>query len=94
MLIIGFNDVSWNNADVISPNMQGLADAGIIFDRFYTQPSCSPSRSALMSGRYPIHNGFNEGALGSKQKAGLEYNYTTLAEALKGQGYVSHMVGK
>lgn len=37
---------------------------------------------------------FQTGALGYRQKAGLEQQYSTLAEKLNGLGYVSHMLGK
>ena len=56
---IGYNDVSWNNGDIISPNMQDMVDSGIKLNQFYTQPTCSPSRAALLTGQYPIHTGFN-----------------------------------
>ena len=56
---LGYNDVSWNNDAIISPNMQTLVDSGIKLNQFYTQPTCSPSRAALLTGLYPIHNGFN-----------------------------------
>ena len=56
---LGYNDVSWNNDAIISPNMQTLVESGIKLNQFYTQPTCSPSRAALLTGLYPIHNGFN-----------------------------------
>ena len=51
--------MSWNNGDIISPNMQDMVDSGIKLNQFYTQPTCSPSRAALLTGQYPIHTGFN-----------------------------------
>ena len=45
------------NPDVISPNMDRLAAEGVILDRNYAQPICSPSRAALMSGVYPYKMG-------------------------------------
>ena len=40
--VSGFNDISWNNPDVESPNLQALAEAGVILDRNYVAPACSP----------------------------------------------------
>jgi hypothetical protein len=54
---LGFNDVGYNNAEVITPNIDDLAKSGIIFDKNYVQPSCSPSRSALLTGMYPYKIG-------------------------------------
>ena len=111
--------MSYNNEAIISPTIDHYSKLGIIFDNFYAQPKCSPSRAALMTGKYPFRTGFNvgcmllmtrrlilvfdplfislfsqKGALGWKQKAGLELRHQTIAEELQGQGYVSHMVGK
>ena len=53
----GFNDISWNNPDIKSPNLERLARQGTILDNNYVHPTCSPSRSALMTGLYPMHTG-------------------------------------
>ena len=37
----GFNDVSWKNSDVITPNMEALRNDGVLLDQFYAQPACS-----------------------------------------------------
>ena len=54
---LGYNDVSWHNKDIISPNLDKLAKSGIILENHYVQPICTPTRSALMTGYYPIHTG-------------------------------------
>ena len=41
---VGWNDVSWNNPDVVMPNLEGLASQGLILENNYVQPTCSPSR--------------------------------------------------
>ena len=41
--VSGFNDISWNNPDEFkTPNLQKFAEYGIILDRNYAQPVCSP----------------------------------------------------
>ena len=42
---LGYNDVGYHNSDVISPNIDRLASEGIILERSYVQPICTPSRS-------------------------------------------------
>ena len=54
---LGYNDVSWHNSDIISPNLAKLVENGITLENHYVQPICTPTRSALMTGLYPIHTG-------------------------------------
>ena len=54
ILSTGWNDVSWHNPGVVTPHLGNLAESGIILDQSYVQPICSPTRSALMSGKYPF----------------------------------------
>ena len=53
----GWSDVGFHGAKINTPNMDKLASEGVILDNYYVQPICSPTRSALLSGRYPIHTG-------------------------------------
>ena len=64
---LGYNDVSWHNPDILTPHMERLARAGVILEQSYVQPICTPTRSALMTGRYPIHTGEHRGATGELQ---------------------------
>ena len=60
---LGYHDVSWHNPAVTMPTLDRLARTGIILDSHYSQPSCSPSRGALLTGRYPINIGLNPGVI-------------------------------
>jgi hypothetical protein len=57
VISLGYNDVSWHNPDILTPNMEALASSGIILNNSYTLPMCTPTRAALMTGYYPIHTG-------------------------------------
>lgn len=54
---LGWNDVSWRDAEMHTPVLKQLAQEGVILGQSYVQPVCSPSRAAFMSGYYPYHLG-------------------------------------
>ncbi|XP_078091848.1 arylsulfatase A [Mustelus asterias] len=78
-----------------TPNLDRLAAAGRRFSDFYSAASvCSPSRAALLTGRYPTRSGVYPGVFYPGSRGGLPLNETTIAELLKQQGYVTAMLGK
>jgi len=91
---LGYNDVSWHNDDILSPNLDRLAKEGVILEQAYVQPICTPTRSALMSGRYPIHTGRQHSVLWPEEPRGLLADLPLLPALLKQQGYDTHAVGK
>ena len=65
----GWNDVGFHGSnEIITPNIDALAYDGIILNNYYVNPLCSPSRSALMTGMYPIHTGTYMHILFSKSR--------------------------
>ena len=54
---LGWSDVGFHGSKIQTPNIDKLASNGVILDNYYVLPLCSPTRSALMTGMYPIHTG-------------------------------------
>ena len=47
---LGFADVGFRGSDILTPNIDRLAAEGAVLQNFYTQPLCTPTRAALMTG--------------------------------------------
>ena len=54
---LGWYDVGFHNPKIKTPNIDKLVEDGVKLDSYYVQPVCTPTRGALMTGRYPIHTG-------------------------------------
>ncbi|KAK7483551.1 hypothetical protein BaRGS_00025225 [Batillaria attramentaria] len=91
---LGFSDVGWRNPALHSPTLDRLAREGVVLNQAYVQPSCSPSRAALMSGRYPYHLGLQHSGLSAGHVGYLPDDQPILPETLKSLGYATHAVGK
>jgi arylsulfatase A len=87
---LGWGDVGFNGRkEWATPNLDRLGAQGTIFRRFYTAAVvCAPSRAAMLTGKSTIHNGV------SRNDDDLRSRETTLAEALKAQGYSTALFGK
>jgi arylsulfatase A-like enzyme len=92
---MGFGDWSRGGHPTIrTPNLNRMADEGVQLTQFYTaNPVCSPSRSALLTGRNPIRTGVIR-VFGPDNTMGLSRSETTIAEALKPLGYDTACIGK
>ncbi|KAL5259356.1 hypothetical protein ACHWQZ_G009712 [Mnemiopsis leidyi] len=91
---LGWGDVPWHDARTIAPNLKELASTGTIFDRYYVQPICTPTRGALMTGKYPSRIGLQHSIIGPDTPFGLPLNETILPEYMRKLGYSVHGIGK
>jgi arylsulfatase A-like enzyme len=76
-----------------TPNLDRLADEGMAFFSFYAQPSCTPGRAAVQTGRIPNRSGMTTVAF-QGQGGGLPAAEWTLASLLKTAGYQTFFTGK
>src|SRR5499426_3295933 len=76
-----------------TPNLDRMADEGITFFSFYGQPSCTPGRAAMQTGRFPNRSGMTTVAF-QGQGGGLPAAEWTLASVLKQAGYKTFFTGK
>ena len=81
------------NFGYTTPNLNRLASLGINFTRMYTEPSCTPTRCAFLTGRHPVRHGM--GVVGMPHEmAGLRGDEETIAEVLSKAGYATAHFGK
>jgi arylsulfatase A-like enzyme len=94
---IGFGDLGIPELNAIrgyqTPNINKLADESMRFARMYTEPSCTPTRVAFMTGRQPFRNGMGDTAV-DIAGFGLAGKEVTLAEVLSESGYNTVHIGK
>jgi arylsulfatase len=76
-----------------TPNLDRMRDEGIMFTRMYTEPACTPSRAAVITGRHPVRHG-----MGSVEWplifGGLREDEVTTAEVLSDAGYATAFYAK
>jgi arylsulfatase A-like enzyme len=102
ILLIVSDDTGWGDLGpylggeargMPTPNFDRLADEGMIFTNFYGQPSCTPGRAAIQTGRIPNRSGMTTVAF-QGQGGGLPHAEWTLASVLKEAGYKTYFTGK
>src|SRR5262245_25504888 len=91
---LGWANVGWHKSENKTPQLDRLAAAGAKLEQFYVLPVCSPTRAALMTGRYPMRYGLQVGVVRPWADYGLPLNERTLPQALKEAGYATAIIGK
>ncbi len=95
---IGYGDFGCYGGGIIraapTPHLDELADNGMRFTNFNVEAECTPSRSALLTGRYAIRSGTTRAIPIQGLPQGLAPWEVTLAELLKGEGYKTAIFGK
>jgi arylsulfatase A-like enzyme len=92
---LGWKDVGFNGcADIATPNLDRLAAGGAKLEQFYVQPMCTPTRAALLTGRYPFRYGLQTAVIPSVSAYGLDTAERLLPQCLKEAGYATAIIGK
>ena len=95
---LGYGDIGcYGNKRIKTPNIDALAKGGMKFTDFHANaPVCSPTRAALLTGRYQQRSGI-EGVIyakGPTRQTGMALDEVTFAEVLKKAGYATGIFGK
>ena len=94
---VGFGDFGIPELNYVrgtkTPRINKLADEGLSFMRMYTEPSCTPTRTAMMTGRHPVRTGLKEVKVALVGE-GLPASEVTIAEVLSDAGYNTVHIGK
>jgi arylsulfatase len=94
---LGFSDLASYGSEILTPNLDDLARAGLRFTQFYNAGRGCPTRASLLTGLYPHQTGVGYmtddwGRPG--YRGNLNRECATLAEVLAAAGYQTMMVGK
>lgn len=95
---MGFSDLGFMGSGIQTPNIDRLAEHGLLFNHFYNTGRCCPTRASLLSGQYAHNTGLGwmtVSNLGFPGYTGdMNMQSITIAQALKPAGYTSYMTGK
>ncbi|XP_026496852.1 arylsulfatase B-like [Vanessa tameamea] len=92
---MGWNDVSYHGSDqIITPNLDTLATQSVILQQYYSEAICTPARTALLTGKYPMRLGMHGMPLYNSEDRGIPITEQLFPEYLKKLGYSTHLVGK
>ncbi|HWJ75559.1 MAG TPA: arylsulfatase [Kaistia sp.] len=91
---LGYADVGFHGSNIRTPSIDDLAAGGARLEQFYAQPMCTPTRAALMTGRYPLRYGLQSFVILPEQTYGIPADETLMPQLLKRAGYDTAIIGK
>ena len=91
---MGWNDASFRGSTIPTPNIDRLAAEGVELDRFYTNPKCTPTRAALLTGRDPLKLGLTYATVYPWSTFGVAVSEHFIGESFGSQGYETAAIGK
>ena len=95
---MGYSDIGCYGGEISTPNINSLAENGVIFSQFYNNARCCPTRAALLTGLYPHQAGLGHMVDGVVEDGGyfgeINDNCVTIAEVLAQANYSTYMTGK
>ncbi len=89
---LGWADVGWHAEEMRTPTLDALVAEGVELDAHYVQPQCTPTRVALLTGRYPSR--FGDHCTTASNERALPAGTETLASLLRARGYATFLSGK
>jgi arylsulfatase A-like enzyme len=91
---LGSGDLGYRGGEIRTPHLDRLAGDGVQFDRFYSYPVCSPTRSGLMTGRSSMRTGVIYSVIRPWSGYGVPLTEHFLPESFRAAGYQTAMTGK
>ncbi len=92
---LGWGDVGFTNGDArLTPNIDALAQGGVVLERLYGQALCTQTRAAFSTGRFPFRFGLQDGVILINDKHGLPLEERTVYQGLHEVGYYTALLGK
>ncbi|EMI20328.1 arylsulfatase [Rhodopirellula maiorica SM1] len=95
---MGYSDLGCTGSEIETPNLDAMADRGVLFTHFYNTSRCCPSRACLLTGQYQWdvglgHMTYTKSRFPEYQQS-LSDKFVTLPELLRSAGYQTAMSGK
>ena len=91
---LGWHDVGYHGSEIRTPNIDKLASQGTRFERAYSFPVCSPTRSGFMTGRSPMRLGTGYTVIRPWSDFGIDTEERFMSQAFQQAGYQTSITGK